>query len=483
MTIGIKWFVLCGALALGEAIAFLLPLMYPVWPLVLVLGILLTLFAFSLSWRYWILIGVFSFGAVLAWVTVDLRTQVIIETAELNKGKAVEATFTIPSSVKSYNEDKKYRKFVFPGEVRGIKVMVNLYIEQGQQEPKAGERWLCEGWMGRNSRGGIMGYRRFWVRGKGSSAKCIASKGEVSGLNSLIARVRNDFSRRSGTGLANKGEVEVLNKALVLGERSNIDRQTRDAFAASGTAHLFAVSGLHVFVIAKFFSIILALTGFPSRFKAFILIPLVWFYVLLVGAGPSAVRAGMMASLYWSAAVFWRKSDPLVAWAQTFAIVHILKPETLISTGSQLSFAVMLGLVLWNRIASGLKNRFATVFAPTVIAWVFGTPIIAATFSVITPGGLVVNLLAVPIAVFSVILSVLGILFSYISSYLAGVFNSAAHMSTSIVLGLARTAGAIGWSSFEIEKWSLLECVVWYVVVALVLWIIHIYQSRPRVKF
>ena len=75
------------------------------------------------------------------------------------------------------------------------------------------------------------------------------------------------------------------------------------------------------------------------------------------------------------------------------------------------------------------------------------------------------------------------ILFSYISSYLAGIFNSAAHMSTSIVLGLARVAGAIGWSSFEIEKWSLLECVVWYVVVALVLWIIHIYQSRPRVKF
>ena len=109
--------------------------------------------------------------------------------------------------------------------------------------------------------------------------------------------------------------------------------------------------------------------------------------------------------------------------------------------------------------------------------------IIAATFSVITPGGLVVNLLAVPIAVFSVILSVLGILFSYISFYLAGVFNSAAHMSTSIVLGLARTAGAIGWSNIEIEKWSLLECVVWYIVVALVLWIIHIYQSRPRVKF
>lgn len=482
-TAAVKWFALCAALAFGEAVAFMLPFMHPAWPTVAVAGVLVTLFAFGCRWRFWPLPGVFFAGAVIAWSCISERTRTIVELTELNRGKPVESAFKIPSSVKCYEESHGFRKVVFPSEVRDIEVIVNLYVPAGEVVPKEGETWLCRGWMGRETRDGLFGRRRFWVRGNGSEAKRVEDSSSRSSVDGFVARTRSEFSSRVGAGLRRKSEVEVLNKALLLGERSHIDPETRKAFVDSGMAHLFAVSGLHVLIIAKFFSVLLSFTGFPARFRAIVLIPLIWFYVLLVGAGPSAVRAGMMASLCWTAALFWRRSDPLTAWAQTFALVHVFSPEMLISTGSQLSFAVMLGLVMWNHIAKGVKGNFVRMFAPTAVAWIFGVPIIAATFAVITPGGLFVNIIAVPIAGLSVVLTALGVTFSYVSSFLAGVFSAAAHMTTSVLLALAHLAGAMGWSNFEIEKWSLLECAAWYMATALVMWAIYDYRRRPSVKY
>jgi competence protein ComEC len=372
---------------------------------------------------------------------------------------------------------------VFPGEVRDIKVTVNLYVPPGEAVPREGETWVCRGWMGRETRDGLFGRRRFWVRGKGSGAQRAEDVSSRFFLKDFVARTRSDFSSRVGVGLSKKTEIEVLNNALLLGERAHIERATREAFANSGMSHLFAVSGLHVLIIAKFLSVLLSFTGFPARFKSIILVPLIWFYVLLVGAGPSAVRAGMMASFCWTAAIFWRKSDPLAAWAQTFALVHIFSPEMLVSTGSQLSFAVMLGLVLWNHIAKGVKAQFVKIFAPTAVAWIFGVPIIAATFAVITPSGLFVNMLAIPIAGFSVVLTALGVISSYISTCFAGFFGAASHMTTSIILGLAHLAGATPWSNFEIEKWSMMKCAAWYIFVSLVMWAIYDYRRRPSVRY
>ena len=56
-------------------------------------------------------------------------------------------------------------------------------------------------------------------------------------------------------------------------------------------------------------------------------------------------------------------------------------------------------------------------------------------------------------------------------------------MTTSVLLALARLAGAMGWSNFEIEKWSLLECAAWYMAAALVMWAVYDYRRRPSVKY
>lgn len=481
MTVGIKWFIFCGVLVAGEALAFVLPWLHAAWPLAVCAGGAMSLYAFGRKWHGWSVPVVFCLGAALAWGRIAERSAVLAELTELNRGRPVESVFKVPASLRRYEEKKGWIKTAFPGEVRGVDVTVNLYLPSDTALPEAGEVWACTGWMGRSSRGGLFGRRRFWVRGRGSAARRVSVHGD-EWLDGVVGCVRDDLARRVGAGLAVDSEITALNRALLLGGRADMDRATRASFAASGTAHLFAVSGLHVLVIGKFLSILLSLSGFPSRFKAFVLVPLIWFYVLIVGAGPSSVRAAMMATLYWSAALFWRRSDPLVAWAQTFALVHVASPVNLVSVASQLSFAVMLGLVSWNRIAAGLKDGVLKLLAPTAVAWASGVPIIAATFAVITPGGLIANLIAVPVAAFSVMLTAAGALSSYVSTAVAGVFNAAAYMTTSVTIGLARVTAAVRWSNFEVEPWSFLNCAVWYCAVAVVLLLIHSHFHRPAVR-
>lgn len=472
MSVGAKWFVSCGFLAAGEAVAFVLPYLAPVRVAVAAAGVVLSLYAFGREWRVWPLPAVFCLGAVLAWIQVAERSRVLVELTELNRGRPVEAEFKVPASVRHYDGKDGWRKTVFPGSVRGVDVTVCLYLPFDTPPPTSGETWACTGWMGRSSRSGIFGRRRFWVRGRGSSARCISKSGAMR-FDSVVQAVREDLAARVGAGLAVTNEITVLNRALLLGGRADMDRATRASFADSGTAHLFAVSGLHVLVVGKFLSVLLSLSGFPPRFKAFVLVPLVWFYVLIVGAGPSSVRAAVMATLYWSAALFWRRSDPLVAWAQTFVLVHIASPANLVSVASQLSFAVMLGLVSWNRIAEGLQKGVLKLLAPTAVAWAAGVPVIAATFAVITPGGLFANLLAVPVAALSVVFTAAGALSSYLSVTVAGVFNAAACMTTSVMVGLARVTAAVSWSNFRVEAWSFLDCVMWYAAVAGMMWAMY----------
>lgn len=482
MTVGIKWFIACAAIAAGEATAFAIAYFSSAWPAALLAVFLSALTAFGLRRGRWYLASLFFAGMALAWIAVSRTADVLVKTAELNRGRPVTVEVAIPDSIRCFESAGGGIKAVFPFEIRGIAVIGNIYLEKGVEPPKPGDIWSCTGWVGRESKGGFFGKRRFWVRGKGSSARFLRRDDGGFPLKRIAAAIRRDISERVGAGAAVDGEIRSLNRALLLGDRSGVGRELRAAFADSGTAHLFAVSGLHVLVIAKFFSVLLSLTGFPSRFKALALIPLVWLYVLVVGAGPSSVRAGVMATFYFSAPLFWRKSDSLSAWAQTFILIHTVKPENLVNTASQLSFVVMLGLVVWNRVASGLKWGIADAFAPSFVAWASGVPVVAATFSVVTPGGLVANLIAVPMACFSVVLTAAGVLFSYVSYTFAGLFSAAAYMTTSIMVGLARTTGAVGWSSFEVEKWSFVQCALWYGAVACCIRFFYLWRIRSRAR-
>ena len=325
----------------------------------------------------------------------------------------------------------------------------------------------------------ILSRHSFFVSGKESFARRIALDNSFS-LKRWLSRARNCLSEKLAIGLDPERREVALMRAMLLGERGRIDKSLRESFVASGTVHLFAISGLHVFIVTHVFALLLQLLCLPGRLRAVVLILAIWLYVFMTGCAPSSLRAGLMATLYCLAGVFGRKGNALTSWAEAFAIIHVVSPERLMNIGSILSFAVMLGLVLWRKVAENFRSWFASNIAPGFVAWAFGAPIVAIFFAVITPGGILANLLAVPIAVVAVTFSAMGALTGLLSEALAALFNTIAFVATFLMVALAELVGALPWSNFQVQEWSFTDCCVWYGVLSLAFMAIYYASIREE---
>lgn len=140
-----------------------------------------------------------------------------------------------------------------------------------------------------------------------------------------------------------------LIQAMLLGDETNLDDHLLQAYSDTGIVHIIAISGGNV---AIFFLIIAFLLSWLKNkkytwLKYFISLPIVWFYVLMAGAPPSAIRAAIMFSIL---AVGYALQKPQNSLNFLFAAAFILlcaQPMWLFSVGFQLSFIAVLSLILF----------------------------------------------------------------------------------------------------------------------------------------
>ena len=152
----------------------------------------------------------------------------------------------------------------------------------------------------------------------------------------------------------------AITQEMVLGIRGRLPPPVREAFAASGTAHLMSVSGLHVgFVYAAVFFVLkpclvrlrFRLLGHfsggprPSKLAATGALLAVVGYACLVGANLPTVRATLMIATYVVAYLLDRDRDPWQTTALAALLILALHPQSLFDLGFQLSFAGVLAIL------------------------------------------------------------------------------------------------------------------------------------------
>ena len=313
-----------------------------------------------------------------------------------------------------------------------------------------------------------------WLRGK--EWRYAHRQEEQTGL---AKEVKGDFSRRVGIGLEQDWESASLARAILLGERRTLPYRTKKLFVESGTMHVFAISGLHVMAVAEVFTLCLAFLLVPVRFAGLVSAPLLWGYVAMIGFAPSAVRAGMMATIMGAAPAFWRRSSGLRAWELTFLIVHIANPLMITNVGNALSFAVMLAIVLVGDYAKSMA-KWRQALLVTVAAWATGVPIAAHIFGRVTPGGMIGNLVLIATAKLTVVSGAFGVLASYVSETLAAHVNNLSALGIKSMVLVAEGVSRLPGANFETGTWSLLTCIEWYVALALIGFLIWKVTERRR---
>lgn len=213
---------------------------------------------------------------------------------------------------------------------------------------------------------------------------------------------------------------------MLTGQRSTITEDDWEAMRSAGLAHMLAISGLHVGLIAGvlFFFSRLVMAAFPKlalrhpikKYAALIAFSGALGYTLLVGGSIPTQRALIMTGIALLAIVLDREAISLRLAAIAAFVVLFMTPEALLGAGFQMSFAAVIGLIAfyeairpyWSKWYSraGWFRRillyFMGVCMTTVIATIATAPFSIYHFQHLAPFSLPANLVAVPIMGFIV---------------------------------------------------------------------------------
>ncbi len=230
-------------------------------------------------------------------------------------------------------------------------------------------------------------------------------------------------------------ETRGIAIALLTGNKSEISYETKRKFALSGTAHVLAVSGLHVGIIASI--IFLSLGFLKNRVVKFVLFSaLVGGFVFITGFQASAMRAGIMAVLILFAYTFERRVNFINIVALAVLAFLAISPNMIYSVGFQMSFAAILGIALMLKPISDffhsiVKSKNAIVkylivsVSLTLSASIIISPLIAYyfhTFSIVSP---LANIFVIPLMTLGMIFTLVSLILSFAYLPLAELYSAA----------------------------------------------------------
>jgi competence protein ComEC len=287
-----------------------------------------------------------------------------------------------------------------------------------------------------------------------------------------------------------------LAQAISLGLRSNIPDSLYEAFSRTGTAHLLAISGLHVsIIIAMFLSFGILVFGRQRSIYIWLTLAITWIYALLAGMHPPIIRAAIMGSLFLIAEYLGRQRSAIIALAFAAAVMVGVQPDLLWTISFQLSFLAMAGLILlypyfqaWGRkgVASlfSAKARVAAVgniitdgFAATLAAIVAVGPLIAYNFGVISLVALPATFFSLPALPFIIVTSALVAFVGLIASVAAQVLGLLAWLFLSYLILVVQGFDALPHSSVEVSSVS-----AWYIwgYYAILVGVIALFNRRNQ---
>jgi competence protein ComEC len=150
---------------------------------------------------------------------------------------------------------------------------------------------------------------------------------------------------------------------ILLGVDTGLPADLQQAFKNTGTAHIIAISGFNITIIAGLFVAFFSRFFGPRKGALFAVLGIA-LYTSMVGADAAVVRAAIMGGLALFARQIGRRQDGLITLTTTAGVMALWNPNLLWDVGFQLSFAATLGLILYAEPFSQAFSRLASRILP-----------------------------------------------------------------------------------------------------------------------
>ena len=267
------------------------------------------------------------------------------------------------------------------------------------------------------------------------------------------------------------GPQAPLAEALLVAQRDGIEPKVKRDFAASGLAHLLAISGTHVALVAAMVMLAAALLRLPALTGSALGAAAAVVYVLFLGAPYPAVRAALQILLVLAARLLQRPAYNFALLAAAGAAILLWDPLALLDAGFQLSFAGLLGIFAWRQpLIDALPDSLPLVLrdavATSTAATLATTPIAAYHFGQVSLIAVPANLVAVPLVAVAVPAAALAVMLYPLAPALAGFAAEGTRLLLARLEQVATLAAATPGGHFYLARTSVLAacalaCIAW----------------------
>lgn len=170
--------------------------------------------------------------------------------------------------------------------------------------------------------------------------------------------------------------------AMILGNRTEMDKEIEESYRRTGVVHILSISGLHVMMVYSVFYFLLSPVSRlknGKQIRVLISLILIWSFVILVGFHPPVLRSALMILVFHMAVVFKRQPNVYHSLAVSAFILLLFNPNFLFDVGFQLSYSAVFFIVYLHPIYQRYfrpKSKFSKItigFVGTSISAQLGT--------------------------------------------------------------------------------------------------------------
>ncbi len=281
-----------------------------------------------------------------------------------------------------------------------------------------------------------------------------------------------------------------LAQAIILGKRGNIPSSVQSDFSHTGTAHILAISGLNLSIVAGILSSIgIWFLGRKHYIYIWLALGTIWLYALLTGMNPPVVRSAIMTSMFLIAELLGRQRSAVVALAFAAAIMVGISPQILRDASFQLSFLAVTGLIFIFpslqaigrkaikatlgeegtavSVASITVDSFSVSLGAIIAVW----PVIAYYFSIVSFVAPLATFLTLPALPVTIITGALAGGLGFVFLPIAQAIGWLAWLFLSYMLLVIRVLAAFPLSSIELGSVNTTLIWIYYLALVMLIWL------------
>ena len=264
-------------------------------------------------------------------------------------------------------------------------------------------------------------------------------------------------------------------KSMLVGEKSAIDSDIKDDFINSGLIHILVISGLHIGFVVAIFLFVFRLLNLPLKAVYLLTIPAIFFYAILTGSNPPAIRATIMASCILLSFVLDRESLIYNSICLAALIILVYNPQYLFTASMQLSFIATIGIIYFypklykpfSKIQNNILKYVIGIFLVTLSVQIPLIPILIFYFGKFSVVSFVANILIIPFVGFVVGLSFMFYGFTFVSSFVSTAIAALLSQILNLILSSIHYFASLSFAVFETRVPSVMEILFYYLLIIL----------------